>query len=62
VEAHQRLQGPVVKLLAVVFRIEQFTVQIPINDTGGKLPDFLDMRAKHFPARLLRQPLWDCDN
>jgi hypothetical protein len=47
----------VVKFVAVIRRIEQFAVQIAIDDTSGDLANLAHVGSKCFPPGLLRQPL-----
>ena len=61
-ETNQRLQRACVKFGAVVGRIQQSTMEIPVDRACGELPDLPDMRTQNFPPRLFRQPLRDGHN
>jgi hypothetical protein len=51
-EAYQRGKRTLVQLVVVIRRVEQLPMQIPINDAGGKLGNFADMRSERVPAIL----------
>lgn len=62
VEAHQRFQRVGITLLAVIGRIEQFAVQVAVDDACRKLGNLSHIGSERFPARLLRQPLRNGDD
>jgi hypothetical protein len=50
VEANKLLQGFGVKLVGIVFGIEQLVMQTTVNRARSKLGHFADMSAKGFPS------------
>jgi hypothetical protein len=61
VHAHQGCDGARIEIVAVIFGIQQFAVQIAVHHGCGELADLGDVRAERVPARLFGKPLRDED-
>jgi hypothetical protein len=62
VQPDQRRQGPVIELLAIIGGVQQFAVQVAVDDARRDPPDFADMFPEDIQPRLFGEKLRDDDD